>query len=84
MKNDMTSWWALGLALLLGAALALAQDQGATGVKVNPQAVQKKAQAPPPANATKTSSVGDRLKMTTPENSVRTSRSSDASLGRQR
>jgi hypothetical protein len=64
MKNS--KWWTLGVVLLLGAVLAGAQQQGTTGPKVNPSAVQKKAQAAPPANATPTSSVGTQAKMATP------------------
>jgi hypothetical protein len=71
MKNGMSRWWTLVMVVLLGAAVAVAQDQqGAAGVKVNPAAVQKKAQSPPPASATKTGSVGDHLKMATPAGSV--------------
>jgi hypothetical protein len=70
MKNDFSKWCMLAAVLLLGAAVATAQQQGATGVKVNPSAVQQKAQAPPPANAAPTTSVGDQTKMATPAGSV--------------
>jgi hypothetical protein len=71
MKNSIGKWWMLAVALLLSAAVAVAQSQGApAGVKVNPSAVQQKAGSPPPANATKTSSVGDHVKMATPADSV--------------
>ena len=58
------------MGLLLGTAVAVAQGQGATGVKVNPETMQKKAQSPPPANATETSSVGNNVKMARPTGSV--------------
>ncbi|HEY6271751.1 MAG TPA: hypothetical protein VIX19_07125 [Terriglobales bacterium] len=71
MKIGIGKWWMLAMALLLGAAVALAQDQSSgTGVKVNPSAVQQKAMSPPPATATKTSSVGDHVKMATPPDSA--------------
>jgi hypothetical protein len=47
-----------------------AQAQSSTpGVQVNPAQVQKKANTPPPAGATKTSSVGQNVQMATPANS---------------
>jgi hypothetical protein len=58
------------MGLLLGTAVAVAQGQGATGVKVNPETMQKKAQSPSPANATETTSVGNNVKMATPASSV--------------
>jgi hypothetical protein len=71
MKNGICKWWMLAMALLLSVAVALAQDQGSqAGVKVNPAAVQQKAGSPPPATATKTSSVGNHVKMATPADSV--------------
>src|SRR5262249_45405231 len=70
MKNDISKSWALIMGLLLGAVVVFAQGQGATGVKVNPETMQKKAQSPPPSNATETSSVGNNVKMATPTGSV--------------
>jgi hypothetical protein len=70
MRNDISKWCALIMGLLLGTAVAVAQGQGATGVKVNPGTMQKKAQSPPPANATETTSVGNNVKMATPAGSV--------------
>ena len=73
MKNDISKWCALIMGLLLGAVIGFAQGpqgQGATGVKVNPQTMQKKAQSPPPSNATETSRVGNNVKMATPAGSV--------------
>src|SRR5215467_10891001 len=70
MKDDISKWCALIMGLLLGAVVVFAQGQGGTGVKVSPGAVQNKAQSPPPSNATGTSSIGDHVKMATPEGSV--------------
>jgi hypothetical protein len=70
MKTPISNCCMLALVLLLGAAFTMAQEQGATGVKVNPSAVQKKAQSPPPSNATPTTSVGNTTKMATPAGSV--------------
>lgn len=71
MKNVITKWATLGTALLVCAAVAVAQEPStSTGVKVNPAEVQKKAGTPPPASATKTTAAGtEHLKMTTPPDS---------------
>jgi len=62
--------------LLAGVALALAQTQTQTqtqsssaGLQVNPSQVQKKAGTPPPAGTTKTSSIGQNVKVATPPDS---------------
>lgn len=68
--NNEIRWCALIMGLLVAAAVIRAQGQGATGVKVNPGAVQKKAQSPPPSNAAETSSIGNQAKMATPAGSV--------------
>jgi hypothetical protein len=70
MRNDISKCWALIMGLLLGAVVVFAQGQGATGVKVNPETMQKKAKSPPPSNATETSSVGNNVKIATPAGSV--------------
>jgi len=72
MKNVITKLSPLAIALLVCVAVAVAQEPStSTGVKVNPAEVQKKAGTPPPANATKTSTVGtEHLKMTTPPDSA--------------
>ena len=71
MRNNIGKWSMLAVALLLGATVTLAQNQSATtGVKVNPSAVQQKAGSPPPATASKASSVGDHVKMATPADSA--------------
>lgn len=68
--NNEIRWCALTMGLLVAAAVIPAQGQGATGVKVNPGAVQKKVQSPPPSNAAQTSSIGNQAKMATPAGSV--------------
>jgi len=72
MKNRTSKWSILGTAMLVCAAVALAQEPSTSpGVKVNPAEVQKKVGTPPPASATKTSTVGtEHLKMTTPPDSA--------------
>jgi hypothetical protein len=58
------------IVLLAGGAVGLAQTQNSSaGLQVNPGQVQKKAGMPPPAGTTKTSSVGQNVKMATPGNS---------------
>jgi hypothetical protein len=82
MKHRISNWWTLIAVLLLGSAVALAQgeydagrqaqqgQQGGKGVKVNPSAVQQKAQTPPPSTASPASSVGNRVQMTPPAGTV--------------
>ncbi|HEY6307858.1 MAG TPA: hypothetical protein VI488_15505 [Candidatus Angelobacter sp.] len=71
MKDGISKWVLLAIALLVSAAVALAQEQSSsTGVKVNPSEVQKKVGSPPPATAAKTTSVGTaHVKMATPADS---------------
>jgi len=69
-KLDITKYATFAIGLLVMGALALAQTQSSSaGVQVNPAQVQKKAATPPPAGATKASSVGQTVKMATPANS---------------
>jgi Sporulation protein YtfJ (Spore_YtfJ) len=82
MKNSISNSWTLIPVLLLGVAFAVAQSeyeprqqapqgqQGGAGVKVNPSAVQQKAQTPPPSTASPASSVGNRVQMTPPSGTV--------------
>ena len=71
MKNASTKWAPLTIVLLVSAAFAVAQEPSSSaGVKVNPAEVQKKAGSPPPATATKTSTVGTpHMTMATPADS---------------
>src|SRR6516225_4002716 len=69
-KPDITRYTTFAIALLVSCALALAQTQSASaGLQVNPAQVQKKAAAPPPAGTTKTSSIGQNVKVATPADS---------------
>ena len=68
--NTKIECCALIMGLLVAITVIPAQGQGATGVKVNPSAMQKKAQAPPPSIAAGTSSIGNQTKMATPAGSV--------------
>ena len=67
--------YALFVTVLLAGAIAFAQTQAqpssssTTGLQVNPSEVQKKANTPPPASTTKTSSVGQKTQVTTPPDS---------------
>ncbi len=70
MKNGITKCAPFVIVLLVSVAAGLAQTQSSSaGVQVNPSQVQKKAGTPPPAGATKTSSVGSNVKMATPADS---------------
>jgi hypothetical protein len=61
--------WAL-LLLLLSVAAGQAQRQSSSaGIEVNPGQVQEKAWSPPPAGASKTSSVGQNMRIATPADS---------------
>ena len=69
-KLDITKYATFAIVLPSVGALALAQTQSSSaGLQVNPAQVQKKAAAPPPADTTKTSSVGQNVKMATPADS---------------
>ena len=70
-KPDITKYATLAIVLLASGALSLAQTQSSSaGLQVNPTQVQKKASTPPPAaGTTKTSSVGQNVKMATPADS---------------
>ena len=70
-KPDITKYATLAIVLLASGALSLAQTQSSSaGLQVNPTQVQKKAGTPPPAAGTsKTSSVGQNVKMATPADS---------------
>jgi hypothetical protein len=69
-KPDITKYATFAIVLLACAVLSLAQTQGSSaGLQVNPAEVQKKAAAPPPTGTTKTSSVGQNVKMATPADS---------------
>jgi hypothetical protein len=72
MKHSITKFAPL-LVLLVATAVGLAQTQsqsaGSSGLQVNPSQVQKKASMPPPSGATKTSSVGQNVHVTTPGDS---------------
>jgi len=69
-KPDVTNYTKFAIVLLACAALGLAQTQSSSaGLQVNPTQVQKKAAAPPPAGTTKTSSIGQNVKMATPADS---------------
>ena len=69
-KPDITKYTPLAIVLLASAALGVAQTQSSSaGLQVNPAQVQKKAGTPPPAGSTKTSSVGQNVKMATPADS---------------
>ena len=62
------------IVLIVAVAVGLAQTQTQTqsssaGLQVNPAQVQKKAGTPPPAGTTKTSSVGQNVRTTTPADS---------------
>jgi hypothetical protein len=71
MKNSVTKWVPLAIVLLVSAAVAMAQQSSSAGVNVNPSAVQKKVGTPPPATATKTSTVGTpHVTMATPADST--------------
>jgi hypothetical protein len=75
MKKGIGRWILAVGAFLVSVGVAMAQQSSSTassstGVKVNPAAVQQKAGSPPPASATKTSSVGDHVKMSTPPDSA--------------
>ena len=62
----------LFLALLVAAAVAMAQTQSSSssaGLQVNPSKVQQKATMPPPASATKATSIGQKVTATTPASS---------------
>ncbi|HMF92441.1 MAG TPA: hypothetical protein VKL40_17475 [Candidatus Angelobacter sp.] len=71
MKNVITKWAMVAIALVVGLAVAVAQEpRTSAGIKVNPSEVQKKAGTPPPAGTTKTTAIGtEHLKMTTPPDS---------------
>lgn len=70
MKNGITNCALFVTVLLVSVAVGLAQTQSSsTGVQVNPAQVQQKVGTPPPAGATKTTSVGQNLKMATPADS---------------
>ena len=71
MKHGITKFAPL-LVLLVATAVGVAQTQsssGSAGLQVNPSQVQKKASMPPPSGATKTSSVGQNVHVTTPGDS---------------
>ena len=69
-KRDITKYATVVIVLLVSAAVGLAQTQSSSaGLQVNPAQVQKKAGTPPPAGTTKTSSVGQNVKMATPADS---------------
>jgi hypothetical protein len=68
-KPDIVNYATFAVVLAC-AVLAPAQTQSSsTGLQVNPAEVQKKAAGPPPAGTTKTSSVGQNVKMATPADS---------------
>lgn len=73
-KPDITKYATFVIVLLVSVAIGLAQTQTQTqsssaGLQVNPAQVQKKASTPPPAGTTKTSSVGQNVKVATPADS---------------
>jgi hypothetical protein len=69
-RSDITKYATFGIVLLVSGALGLAQTQSSSaGLQVNPAQVQKKAAAPPPAGATKASSIGQNVKVATPADS---------------
>jgi hypothetical protein len=69
-KPGVTNYATFAIVLLISGAMSLAQTQSSSaGLQVNPAQVQKKAAAPPPAGTTKTSSVGQNVKMATPADS---------------
>jgi hypothetical protein len=70
-KPDITKYVTSAIVLLASATLGLPQTQSlSAGLQVNPAEVQKKAGAPPAGGTTKTSSIGQNVKMTTPADSV--------------
>jgi hypothetical protein len=70
-KPDITKFATFVIVLLVSGAVSLAQTQSSSsGLQVNPAQVQKKAGSPPPAaGTTKTSSVGQNVKVATPADS---------------
>jgi hypothetical protein len=70
MKHGITKFAPL-FVLLVATAVGLAQTQSSSGagLQVNPSQVQKKASMPPPSGATKTTSVGQNVHVTTPGDS---------------
>jgi hypothetical protein len=74
MRNTIRNLSTIIAVLLLGAAVAVAQgqqgQQGGAGVKVNPSAVQQRAQQPPPSSAAPATTIGNRAQMTAPAGTV--------------
>jgi hypothetical protein len=69
-KHNIIKCATFVVVLLIIGALGLAQAQSSSTVlQVNPAQVQKRAGTPPPAGTTKTSSVGQNVKMATPADS---------------
>jgi hypothetical protein len=70
-KPDITKYATVAIVLLVSGAISFAQTQSSSaGLQVNPAQVQKKAATPPPASGTtKTSSVGQNVKVATPADS---------------
>ena len=71
-KRNITNYAAFVIVLLVSGAIGLAQTQSSSsaGLQVNPSQVQKKASTPPPTSGTtKTSSVGQNVKVATPADS---------------
>jgi hypothetical protein len=70
VKNGITKYASFVLPLLVSVAICLAQTQTSSApLQVNPAQVQKRAATPPPAGVSKTSSVGQNVKMATPADS---------------
>jgi len=69
-KPDISKYTAFAIVALASGTLGLAQTQSSSaGLQVNPAQVQKKATTPPPAGTTKTSSIGQNVKVATPADS---------------
>ena len=70
MKTGITKYAPFVIVLFAGVAISYAQTQtSSTGIQVNPAQVQKKATMAPPSGAAKTSSIGQKVQMTTPADS---------------
>jgi len=76
MAKHVARYVSFIIVLLVSVAVGAAQTQSQTqtqgssaGLQVNPSQVQKKAGTPPPAGTTKTSSVGQNVKVATPPDS---------------